>query len=129
MVLRYSAGAVAAALALACLGPTPAQARSYTSHKLIAHDCCKPQKSKRSKKAKAEVRCGKYCAIHQALSAKSHKPGKWHGWVVTRKGVAFYLNGARYKGGVPCGPPMAHNNWEGGFHRRAFWELTDRDRY
>jgi hypothetical protein len=70
-----------------------------------------------------------------ALSAKSvthrhgHKRGKWHGWVATRKGFAFYLNGGRYKGGTPCGPPMAYNNWEGGFHRRVFWELTDRDRY
>jgi hypothetical protein len=124
MVLRYLAGAVAA-LALALFGLTPAQAHSGKRHHM-AHDCCTPKKPK---KAKAEVRCGKYCAIHQALSAKSHKPGKWHGWVVSRKGVAFHLNGARYKGGVPCGPPMAYNNWEGGFHRRAFRELTDRDRY
>jgi hypothetical protein len=130
MVLRFLAGAVVAALALVCFGLTPAQAHSTGSRKHVAHDCCK---AKKAKKARAEARCGKYCSIHQALSLKSvsrgHKPAKWHGWVATRKGFAFYLDGGRYKGGIPCGPAMAYNNWEGGFHRRVFWTLTDRDRY
>jgi hypothetical protein len=80
---------------------------------------------------KMMAQCGKYCAIATALAAKSHghEPGKWHGWVGTHKGFAFYLDGGRYKGGTPCGPPMAYNNWEGGFHPRVFWLLTDRDRY
>ena len=126
MVLRFLAGAVVAALALACFGLTPAQAHSSRKH--LAYDCCK----KKIKKQRAQARCGKYCAIHQALAAKTisrdHK-GKWHGWVITRKGFAFYLDGARYKGGTPFGPAFAYNNWERGFNRRVFWLLTDRDRY
>ncbi len=129
MVLRLLAGAVAAALALACFGLTPAAAGTHKgSHLYTSSHCCKAKK-----RMKAMAQCGKYCAIATALAAKSgrhgHKPGKWQGWVATRKGFAFYLNGARHKGGTPCGPPMAYNNWEGGFNRRAFWELTDRDRY
>jgi hypothetical protein len=128
MVLRFLGGAVVAALAMACFGLTPAAANSISSRTLLKHDCCKTKKKK-----KVVARCGKYCAIATALAAKSahkgHKAGKWHGWVATRKGFAFYLDGGHYKGGTPCGPPMAYNNWEGGFHRRVFWTLTDRDRY
>ena len=131
MVLRFLAGAAVAAFALACLAPTPAAAGAHKgkgSHLSMSSHCCKAKK-----KMKMMARCGKYCAIATALAAKSarkgHKSGKWHGWVATRKGFAFHLNGGRYKGGTPCGPPMAYNNWEGGFNRRAFWEITDRDRY
>ena len=128
MVLRLLAGAVAAVLALACFGLTPAAAGSHKgSHLYTSSPCCKAKK-----RIKAVAQCGKYCAIAAALAAKSgrrHNPAKWHGWVASRDGFAFYLNGARHKGGTPCGPPMAYNNWEGGFNRRAFWEIIDRDRY
>lgn len=129
MVLRFLAGAVAAALALVCFGLTPAAAGSHKRSHLQASDCCQGKKAKKARVG----RCGKYCGIMDALSAKSvrsrHKHGKWHGWVATRKGFDFYLDGGRYKGGTPWAPPMAYNNWEGGFNRRVFWVLTDRDRY
>jgi hypothetical protein len=128
MVFRLLAAAAAVALAVLLFSVTPAAAGGgKRSHAYASSHCCK------AKKPRAEIRCGKYCSIHEALSAKSarsgHSHGKWHGWVATRKGFAFYLDGARYKGGRPCGPPMAYNNWEGGFNRRVFWILTDRDRY
>jgi hypothetical protein len=130
----YSTGvAILGALVLTCFASTLAVAGSHK--RAYAHSsstCCKGAKVQ---KRKLVVECGKYCAIFTALSAKSFahvsrdKGGKWHGWVASRRGFAFYMNGSRYKGGLPCGPPMAYNNWEGGFNRRAFWEITDRDRY
>jgi hypothetical protein len=45
----------------------------------------------------------------------------WHGW-----GNSFYLDGVRYPGGNPRGPTKALNNWEGGFHPEAYWELLRR---
>ena len=132
MVLRFLAGAAVAAFTLLCLGLTPATAGTHKgkgAHMAMSGHCCKAKK----KKTKAMAQCGKYCAIAAALAARSahkgRKPGKWHGWVATRKGFAFYLDGGRYKGGTPCGPAMAYNNWEGGFHPRVFWMLSDRGRY
>jgi hypothetical protein len=48
----------------------------------------------------------------------------WHGWA-----GSFHLDGSRYPGGNPSGPKFAYNNYEGGFHRTAFWVLADRGRY
>jgi hypothetical protein len=131
MVLRFLAGAAVAALVIAFAGPAPAEAGARKGSHVATSGHM--HKMKKSKKARMAAKCTKYCAIAKALSAKrahdGRKQRKWHGWVATRKGYAFYLNGARHKGGTPCGPAMAYNNWEGGFSRRAFWEITDRDRY
>jgi len=108
-------------LALVCFGLTPAAAGAHKrSHVQASGHCCKAKKVKKTTRV---TRCGKYCAIMNALAAKGvhrDKHGKWHGWVATRKGFAFYLDGRRHKGCKPWGPPMAYNNWEGGFHRGVF---------
>jgi hypothetical protein len=46
----------------------------------------------------------------------------WQGW-----GASFVLDGTRYAGGNPNGPAGWQNNWEGGFHPVAFWELHARN--
>jgi len=142
MVLRFLAGAAVAALVIAFAGPTPAEAGVRKgSHVATAGHVHKTRKAKKSGKARMAAGCTRHCAIHAALSAKhahrahgghhkaGHRAARWHGWTATHKGFAFHLDGARYKGGMSCGPAMAYNNWEGGFNRRAFWLLIDRDRY
>jgi hypothetical protein len=137
MVLRFLAGAAMAALVIACAGPTPAEAGIRKgSHVATSGHVHKVKKAKKSRKARMAAGCMRHCAIHAALSAKhghrahkGHHKVKWHGWVATSKGFAFYLDGARYKGGTPWGPAMAYNNWQSGFSPRAFWLLIDRDRY
>ena len=55
-------------------------------------------------------------------SSHHHAVQPWHGWTDN----AFYLNGVRYAGGNRRGSASALNNWEGGFHPVAYWELLAR---
>jgi hypothetical protein len=108
--------ALAVLAAVTCFTAVPADARDCRGG-----GCAKVT---HSKKLTAPVGYGPTRARHHRADcccARRHQPNRavWQGW----SGDSFYLDGVRYRGGNPRGPAAAYNNWEGGFHPVAFWEL------
>jgi hypothetical protein len=110
-------GALAAAI---CLTAAPADARSCRGG-----SCAKAAHAKklRAPAAYMPMKTTRHRAHHckNCRHTRRHASRRlvWHGWA----GDSFYLDGVRYRGGNPRGPAAAYNNWEGGFHPVAFWEL------
>lgn len=110
--------AILAALAAAiCFTAAPADARSRRGG-----NCAKAAHAKKLR-APAGYTSMKmthhHRAHHRPVPRRHSHRVVWHGWA----GDSFYLDGVRYRGGNRRGPATAYNNWEGGFHAVAFWEL------
>jgi hypothetical protein len=105
--------AVLAALAVTiCFTAAPADARSCRGG-----SCGKVAHTKKLTPP-AGYKSMKTTHHHRSHHRRPHRV-VWHGWA----GDSFYLDGVRYRGGSRRGPATAYNNWEGGFHPVAFWEL------
>jgi hypothetical protein len=104
----------------ALLGASSADASTKCRGSGIHVKCYKianiKKKQTRSRHAYRPARAGR--------SARVESNFPWHGW-----SGSFHLNGTRYPGGNPSGPAYFYNNYEGGFHPTAFWELTGRAHY
>ena len=101
----------------ALLGAAPADARTMCRGSGIHVKCSKIANiKKKNTRSRHAYRAGRLARVESSFP--------WHGW-----SGSFHLNGTRYPGGNPSGPAYFYNNYEGGFHPTAFWELTGRVHY